>query len=83
LANRNAFFLFLGGMAISLAIFLWLTVDTHRQVGALTHAEKLSDQVVAGKHLGENRASPHWSENIRRSCRRPVHPRVSSPRRNG
>jgi len=55
LANRNAFFLFLGGTAISLAIFLWLTVDTHRQVDALTHAEKLSDQVVAGKHVWEKK----------------------------
>ena len=55
LANRNAFFIFLVGTAISLAIFLWLTVDTHMQVDALTHAEKLSDQVVAGKHVWEKR----------------------------
>jgi len=51
LANRNAFFIFLAGTLISLAIFLGLTWDTHRQVDALTHAEKLSDQVVAGKHV--------------------------------
>jgi len=55
LTNRNAFFIFFAGTAISLAIFLWLTVDTHRQVGALTHAENLSDQVVAGKHVWEKK----------------------------
>jgi len=55
MVNRSAFFIFIGGTAISLAIFLWLTVDTHRQVGALTHAENLSDQVVAGKHVWESK----------------------------
>lgn len=55
MANRNAFFIFIAGTAISLAIFLWLTVDTHRQVDALTHAENLSDQVVAGKHVWEKK----------------------------
>ena len=51
MANRNAIFIFLAGTLISLAIFLGLTWDTHRQVNALTHADKLSDEVVAGKHV--------------------------------
>ncbi|MHB9112403.1 MAG: c-type cytochrome [Thermoleophilia bacterium] len=55
MTNRNAFFIFFVGTAISLAIFLWLTVETHRQVGALTHAENLSDQVVAGKRVWEKK----------------------------
>ncbi len=53
--NRNSFFIFLGGTAISLAIFLGLTWDTHRQFGALTHSDQLSDQVVAGKHVWESK----------------------------
>ena len=55
MSNRNAFYFFLGGTLISLVIFLALTVDTHRQVGALTHADKLSDAVVAGKHVFEGK----------------------------
>ncbi len=51
MVNRNAFFIFLAGTLISLAIFLGLTWDTHRQVNALTHADKLSEEVVAGKHV--------------------------------
>ncbi len=51
--NRGAFWFFLVGTLISLALLLILTVDTHRQIGALTHAEKLSDQVVAGKRVFE------------------------------
>ena len=53
--NRNAFFIFLGGTAISLVIFLGLTWQTHQQFGALTHAENLSDQVVNGKHVWESK----------------------------
>ena len=55
MSNRNAFSFFLGGTLISLVIFLALTVDTHRQVGALTHADKLSDTVVAGKRVFEKK----------------------------
>lgn len=55
LANRGAFYLFLAGTLSSLVLFLALTVDTHRQVGALTHADRLSDQVVAGKHVWESK----------------------------
>jgi nitric oxide reductase subunit C len=40
--------LFLGTLS-SLGLFLALTVDTHRQVYALSHADKLDERVVAGK----------------------------------
>lgn len=55
MANKNAFFIFLAGTLISLVIFLGLTWDTHRQVDALTNAEQLSDQVVAGKKVWEKK----------------------------
>jgi len=38
-----------------MVLFLGLTWDTHRQVGALTHADQLSDQVVAGKHVWQDK----------------------------
>jgi len=43
------------GTLSSLALFLALTYDTHRQFAALTHADKLDDQVVAGKRAFERR----------------------------
>lgn len=55
MANKGAFYIFLIGTLSSLALFLGLTWDTHRQVGALTNADKLSDQVVAGKHVWEKK----------------------------
>lgn len=55
MANRRAFIFFLAGTLSSLALFLALTVDTHRQVGALTNADKLSDQVIAGKRVWESK----------------------------
>jgi len=39
------------GTLSSLILFLVLTVDTHRQVKVLTHAENLSEQVVQGKRV--------------------------------
>jgi len=43
--------IFLVGTLSSLILFLALTVDTHRQVRVLTNADKLSDEVVAGKRV--------------------------------
>jgi nitric oxide reductase subunit C len=43
--------IFYVGTFVSLAIFLVLTVDTHRQVETLTHADKLSPEVIAGKRV--------------------------------
>ena len=39
------------GTFISLVLFLGLTADTHRQIQTLTNADRLSDQVVAGKRV--------------------------------
>jgi nitric oxide reductase subunit C len=49
MTNRTAKIIFYVGTLSSLVLFLILTVDTHRQVGALTHADRLSPQVIEGK----------------------------------
>lgn len=41
------------GTLVSLAIFLAMTVHTHRSFDALTHADALDDHVVAGKRAFE------------------------------
>ena len=53
MTEKTAKWIFWGGTAASLLLFLALTVDTHRQFSTLTHADKLSDQVVAGKRAFE------------------------------
>ncbi len=50
---KAAKWIFWGGTLVSLVIFLGLTVDTHRQFAALTHADRLDDNVVAGKRVFE------------------------------
>lgn len=51
MSGKTARWIFYLGTLISLILFLGLTVDTHRQIRALTHADRLSDQVVAGKRV--------------------------------
>lgn len=53
MTKKTAFWIFLLGTLSSGALFLGLTVDTHRQVAALSHADKLSDKVIAGKRTFE------------------------------
>jgi nitric oxide reductase subunit C len=53
MSTKTAFRIFLLGTLVSSAIFLALTGDFHRQVGALTHEERLTEQVVAGKRAFE------------------------------
>jgi nitric oxide reductase subunit C len=48
---KSARWIFYLGTLISLVLFLLLTVDTHRQIRTLTHADRLSEQVVAGKRV--------------------------------
>lgn len=48
---RTARWIFYLGTLISLVLFLGLTVDTHRQIRTLTHADQLTEQVVAGKRV--------------------------------
>lgn len=53
MSNKTAFWIFFWGTFSSSALFLALTWDTHRQVESLSHVDKLSDQVVAGKRTFE------------------------------
>lgn len=53
MSEKLAKLIFWGGTLSSLALFLALTVDTHRQFDALTHADRLDEQVVAGKRAFE------------------------------
>ena len=53
MTERSAKLVFWIGTLSSLGLFLALTVDTHRQFDALTHADRLDDQVVAGKRAFE------------------------------
>jgi nitric oxide reductase subunit C len=48
---NTARWIFYLGTFISLVLFLGLTVDTHRQIEALTNAERLSSEVIAGKKV--------------------------------
>ncbi len=51
--EKTAKWIFWVGTLSSLALFLVLTVDTQNQFAALTHADQLNDQVVAGKRAFE------------------------------
>ena len=53
MSKKVAFWIFLTGTVSSAVLFLWLTWDTHRQVETLSHVDKLSPQVVAGKRVFE------------------------------
>jgi nitric oxide reductase subunit C len=55
MSNSTAKLIFWIGTLISLALFLMLTIDTSRRFAALTHADKLDDQVVRGKRAFEKR----------------------------
>ncbi len=60
LNNRNAFLFFLIGTLASAAVFAFMTWDTHARVDALTNADKLDENVVAGKRV--------WHENECNLC---------------
>ena len=53
MTERTAKQIFWVGTLSSLALFLALTFDTHRKFGALTHADRLDERVVAGKRAFE------------------------------
>ncbi len=55
MSHMAAKWIFWAGTLISMALFLALTVDTHRQFAALTHADKIDDHVVAGKRAFQAR----------------------------
>lgn len=51
MTKRQTRAFFLAGTGLFTAVFIALTVDTHRQVPALTHADRITPQVIAGKHV--------------------------------
>lgn len=51
LSKSQARLFFLGGTLFFSAIFIALTVDTVRQVPALSHQDRMTADVVRGKHL--------------------------------
>ena len=53
MSKKTAFWIFLIGTLSSGALFLWATYDTNRQITTLSHVDKLSDEVVAGKRVFE------------------------------
>jgi nitric oxide reductase subunit C len=53
MTERTAKLVFWIGTLSSLALFLALTLDTHRKFDALTHADRLDENVVAGKRAFE------------------------------
>jgi len=55
MSDKAAKWIFWAGTLASLVLFLALTVDTHGQFAALTHADKLDDHVVAGKRAFQAR----------------------------
>lgn len=53
LSKSQARIFFLGGTGVFTAAFLGLTVDSMRQIPALTHEENISPAVERGKHIWE------------------------------
>ncbi len=53
MSDRMAKLIFWVGTLSSLALFLALTFDTHRNFDALTHADRIDERVVAGKRAFE------------------------------
>ncbi len=53
MSDRLAKAVFWIGTSVSLAVFLAMTVHTHRSFDALTHADALDERVVAGKRAFE------------------------------
>jgi nitric oxide reductase subunit C len=51
MTKRTAFRIFLAGTLSSTLLFLFLTFDTHRQVAALSHADRIDERVVEGKRV--------------------------------
>jgi nitric oxide reductase subunit C len=53
--QATAKWIFWTGTVVSLVLFLVLTVNTHGQFAALSHADKIDDHVVAGKRAFQAR----------------------------
>jgi nitric oxide reductase subunit C len=55
MSEKAARWIFWVGTLVSLVLLVALTVDTHSRFAALTHADRIDAQVVAGKHVLEDR----------------------------
>src|SRR4026209_2861060 len=51
MTKRQPRLFFVIGTTLFAVIFVALTIDSHRQFGALTHAETITPDVIAGKHV--------------------------------
>ena len=51
MTKRQTRMFFYGGTGFFSLVFLVLTVDTHRQVDRLTNANRITPEVVEGKHV--------------------------------
>ncbi len=51
ITKRQTRAFFIGSTGVFSLIFIGLTVDAHRQFGALTNADQITDEVIAGKHV--------------------------------
>jgi nitric oxide reductase subunit C len=51
MTKRQTRLFFIVGTTVFAAIFVAMTIDSHRQFGTLTHAENITPQVIAGKHV--------------------------------
>lgn len=51
MTKRQTRLFFYTGTFLFAAIFIALTIDSHRQFGELTHSDRITDAVIAGKHV--------------------------------
>jgi nitric oxide reductase subunit C len=51
MTKRHTRVFFIGGTLLFAAIFVALTIDSHRQFGELTNAENITEEVIEGKHV--------------------------------
>lgn len=51
MTKRHTRLFFIGGTLLFALVFLVLTVDSHRQFGALTNADRITPDVSAGKDV--------------------------------
>ena len=51
MTKRQTRLFFLGGTLVFTAIFIALTIDSHRQFATLTNADEITEDVQEGKHV--------------------------------
>jgi len=55
MTKRHTRLFFVGGTLLFAAVFLGLTIDSHRQFGRLTNADRITADVTAGKDVWHNK----------------------------